>query len=74
MGVGSVGPPSTFDTIHPIEMIIVICNKLPSFFELSKTTWHLIAFHGKQSYINNRHNRHLGFSSFQILSYSTSII
>ena len=38
------------------------------YFQLSKTTWCLIGFHGNNSQINDiTGNRHLGFSNFQIL-------
>ena len=61
-------PPSTFDTIYPIDLKFGTYDKLHLYFQLSETTWCLIGFHG-----NNRHisdvtgGRHLGFSNFQIL-------
>ena len=60
--------PSTFDTIHPIDMILGTYNELPLFFQLNVTTWCLISFNDNRSYINNiASGRHLGFLSFQIL-------
>ena len=39
-GGGSVGPlPSTFDTIHPIDLIFGTCNELSLYFQLIETTW-----------------------------------
>ena len=54
-GGGSIGPPphSTFDTIHPIALKFGIYNKLHLFFQLSKTAWCLIGFHGNNSQIND---------------------
>ena len=69
-GGGSIGasPPSTFDTIHPIDMKLGTYNKLHLYFQLSETTWCLIGFHGKNSQINDvTGGRHLGFFNFQIL-------
>ena len=67
-GGGSIGPPSTFDTIHPIDLKIGTYNKLRLYFQLSETTWSLIGFHGDNSQINDvTGSRHLGFSNFQIL-------
>ena len=61
-------PPSTCDTIHPIDMIFGIYNELPLYFQLSVTGWCLIGFHGNRSNINDvTSGRHLGFLSFQIL-------
>ena len=51
-GGGSIGHPSTFDTIHPIDMKLGTYNKLHLYFQLSGTKWCLIGFHG-----NNRHHR-----------------
>ena len=60
-------PPFTFDTIHPIDMIIGTYNKILLYFQLSDTIWCLIGFHGNYSYINDvTSGRHLGFKSFQI--------
>ena len=69
-GGGSIGslPPSTFDTIHPIDLKFGTYNKLHLYFQLSETTWCLIGFHGNNSQINGvTGGRHLGFSNFQIL-------
>ena len=61
-------PPSTFDTIHPIDIKFGTCNKLHLYFQLSEITWYLIGFHGNNSQINNATGgRHLGFLNFQIL-------
>ena len=46
-------PPSTFDTIHPIDMKFGTYNKLYLYFQLSETTWCLIGFHGNNSQIND---------------------
>ena len=68
MGVNRT-PPSTFDTIHPIDLKFSTHNKLLLYFQLSETTWCLIGFHGNNSQINDvTGGRHLGFSNFQILS------
>ena len=63
---GQSDPPSTFDTIHPIDLKFgtysFICNSL------SETKWCLIGFHGNNSQINDVIGGcHLGFSNFQIL-------
>ena len=61
-------PPSTFDTIHLIDLKFGTYNKLRLYFQLSETTWCLIGFHGNNSQINDvTGGRHLGFSNFQIL-------
>ena len=61
-------PPSTFDTIHPIDLKFGTYNKLRLYFQLSDTTWCLIGFHGNSSQMNNvTGGRHLGFLNFQIL-------
>ena len=61
-------PPSTFDTIHPIDLKFGTYNKFRLYFQLSETTWCLIGFHGNNSQINDvTGGRHLGFSNFQIL-------
>ena len=54
-GGGSIGPlpPSTFDTFHPIDLKFGTYNKLHLYFQLSKTTWCLIGFHGNNSQIND---------------------
>ena len=68
MGGQSDPPPSTFDTIHPIDLKFGTYNKLHWYFQLSKTTWCLVGFHGNNSQINDvTGGRHLGFSIFQIL-------
>ena len=68
-GGGSIGPlPSTFDTIHPIDMIFGTCNELPLYFQLSVITWCLTGFHDNHSYIDDvTSGCHLGFLSFQII-------
>ena len=61
-GEGSSGPlPSTFDTIHPIDMIFGTNNELRSYFQLNVTTRCLTGFHGNHGYINGVTN---GFLSF----------
>ena len=58
-------PPSTFDIIHPIDLKFGSYDKLHLYFQLSKTTWCLIGFHGNNSQINDvTGGRHLGFSNF----------
>ena len=54
-GGGSIGPPppSTFDTIRPIDLKFGTYNKLHLYFQLSETTWCLIGFHGNNSQIND---------------------
>ena len=60
--------PSTFDTIHPIDLKFGTYNKLHLCFQLSVTTWCLISFHSNNSQINDvTGGRHLGFLKFQIL-------
>ena len=69
-GGGSIGPPppSTFDTIHPIDLKFGKLNKLHLYFQISETMWCLNGFHGNNSQINDvTGGRHLGFSKFQIL-------
>ena len=64
---GSIGPPSTFNTIHPIDIKFGIYNKLHLYFQLSETTWCLIGFHGNNSQTNDVIvGCHLGFLNFQI--------
>ena len=68
MGGGGSIPPSTFDTIHPFDLKFGTNNKLHLNFQLSKTTWCLIGFHGNNSqtiYVIG--GRYLGFSNFQTL-------
>ena len=67
-GGGQSDPPSTFDTIHPIDLKFGVYNRLLFYFQLSVTTWYQIAFHGNNSQINDvTGGRHLGFLNFQIL-------
>ena len=67
-GGGQSDPPSTFDTIHPIDLKFGSYNKLHLCFQLSETTWCLIGFHCNNSQIYDvTGGRHLGFSDFQIL-------
>ena len=67
-GVNWTPHPSTFDTIHPIDLKFFAYNKLHLNFQLSKTTLCLIGFHGNNSQINDvTGGRQLGFSNFQIL-------
>ena len=61
-------PPSTFDTIHPIDLKFGTYSKLHLYLQLSEITWCLIGFHGSNSQINDvTGGHHLGFSNFQIL-------
>ena len=61
-------PPSTFNTIHPIDLKFGTYNKLRLYLQLSETTWCLIGFHSNNSQINDiTGGHHLGFSNFQIL-------
>ena len=63
-----MGGPSTFDTIHPINLKFGTPSKLHLYLKLSETTSCLIGFHGNNSQINDvTGGRHLGFSNFQIL-------
>ena len=49
---GTIGPlPSTFDTIHPTDLIFGQYNELSSYFQLNETTWCLIGFHDNHSCI-----------------------
>ena len=69
-GEGGVNriPPSTLDTIPPIDLKFGTYNKLHFYSQLSETTWCLIGFHGNNSQINDViGGRHLGFLNFQIL-------
>ena len=60
--------PTTFDTIHLIDLKLGTYNKLNFYFQLSETTWCLIVFHGNNSQINDiTGGRHLRFLNFQIL-------
>ena len=61
-------PPSTFGTIHPIDLKFGTYNTLHLYFQLSEIRCCLIGFHGNNSQINDvTSGRHLGFSNFQIL-------
>ena len=52
-GGGSIGLfPPTFDTIHPIDLIIDTSSEISLYFQLIETTWCLIGFHGSHSHIN----------------------
>ena len=71
-------PPSTFETIHPIDLKFSTYNKLHLYFQLSETTWCLIGFHGNNSQINDvTGGHHLGFFKFsdfvQIFSFLPQI-
>ena len=66
-GGGQSDPLSTFDTIHLIDLKFGTDNKLHFNFQLSKTTWCLIDFHGNNSQINDVTGGRHGFSNFQIL-------
>ena len=64
----SIGPPppSTFDTIYPIDIKLDTYNKLHLYFQLSETTRCLIGFHGNNSQINDvTGGRYLGFLNFR---------
>ena len=67
-GGGPIGPlPSTFYTIHSIDLIFGLYNKLSLYFQLIATKWCLIGFHGNHSHINDvTSGRLLGFLNFQI--------
>ena len=66
--VNRTPPPSTFDTIRPIDLKFGTYNKLHLYFQLNETTWCLIGFHGNNSQINDvTGGRHFGFLNFQIL-------
>ena len=63
--------PSSFDTIHPIDLIFGTCNEFSLYFQLIETTWYLIGFHDNHNHINDvTSGRHLEFSNFQFFSYS----
>ena len=69
-GVNRSPPPSTFNTIHLIDLKFGTYNKLHLYFQLSETTWCLISFHGNNSQKNDiTGGCHLGFSNFH---FSTS--
>ena len=44
-GRGSIGPPSIFKSIQPIDMKLGMWTKCPVYFQLSVVMWHLIDFH-----------------------------
>ena len=53
-GEGSIGPlPSSFDTIHLIDLMFGTYNELSLYYQLIETTWCLIGFHGNHNHINN---------------------
>ena len=52
-GVSIIPLPTTFDTIHLIDIKFCTNNELPLYFELSVTLWCLNGFHGNHSYIND---------------------
>ena len=57
-------PPSTFDTIHPIDITLDTYNKIHLYLQISGT-WCLIGFHGNNSQVNDvTGGRHLGFFNF----------
>ena len=63
--VNRTPPPSTFYTIHPIDLKFGTHSKLHLYFQLSETTWCLIGFHGNNSQRNDvTGDRLLGFSNF----------
>ena len=67
-GGGVNRTPFYFRQIHPIDLTFGTYNKLHLYFQLSKTTWCLIGFHGNNSQINDvTGGRPLGFLNFQIL-------
>ena len=70
-GGGSIRPlPTTFDTIHPIDLIFGAYNELSLYFHLIETMWCLIGFHDNDNHINDVTSAcHRGFSDFQIFSY-----
>ena len=51
--VNRTPPPSTFNTIRPIDLNFGTYNKLHLYFQLSEATWCLIGFHGNNSQIND---------------------
>ena len=67
-GGGQSDHPSTFDTIHLIDLKFGTYSKLYLYFQLNETTWCLIGFHDNNIQINDvTGDRHLGFLNFQIL-------
>ena len=69
-GINRTPPPSTFDTIHPIDLIFVTYNELSIYFQLLEITWCLIGFHSNHNHINDATScRHVGFPKFQIILY-----
>ena len=67
LGGGTIGHlPSTFDTIHPIDLIFGT-YEFSLYFQLIEITWCLISFHGNHNHINDvTSGHHLGFSNFRI--------
>ena len=67
-GGGSIGSlPSTFDTIHLINLIFGTYKELFLYFQISVNTWCIAGFYENHIYINEiTWDRHLGFSHFQI--------
>ena len=68
--------PSTFDKIHPIDLIFGTYNELSMYFQLIETTWCLIGFHGNDSHINDVTDKRLPswifkFSDFFIFELNT---
>ena len=63
---GSIGPlPSTFDTIHPIDLIFAHIMSVLCTFKKMETMSCLMGFHGSHNYINDvTGGRHLGFLIF----------
>ena len=60
-----MGFPSTFDTIHPIDLIFGTYNKPSLYFQLIEITWCLIVLHGNHDHINDvTSGCHLRFSNF----------
>ena len=71
---GLIGPlPSTFDTIHTIDLTFGTNNELSLNYQLIETTWYLIGFHRNHNHINDvTSGRHLEFFKFlDFLSFST---
>ena len=66
-GINRTPPPSTFDTIHPIDLKFGTYSKLHLYFQLSETTWCLIGFHGNNSQINDVTFNYLFIISFFII-------
>ena len=71
-GGGVIGPlPSTFDTIHPIDLIFGTYNERSLYFQLVDTICWLIGFHGNHSNImTSLAAAFLDFQIFKIFSNS----